>query len=307
MIDKLILMRLLQYSFSSCTMETTIPKKKETIMIEKQNLHTHSLFCDGEDSLEDMVKEAINQGFTSIGFSSHAYTAFPFDECGIKSKEKERLYLETLSYLKEKYRGIIRIYKGIEMESRDAFSLSPLPSPLLDYSIGSVHYFWKEDKSWSIDYTPKYFLEAKEAFGSFKNLVESYWEEVIRFMNVSDYQILGHIDLVTKFAEKEKWDFELSPWYKEGAEAVVDEAKKRGKIIEVNTGAMARGNKSTPYPSSFILDMIKDKKVPITVTTDCHNKSYLSYGMDEAKEMLRTKGFKEYMILTDDGFRPFPL
>ena len=96
-------------------------------MNEKQNLHTHSLFCDGKNSLEEMVKEAITQDFTSIGFSSHAYTAFPFDECGIKSKEKEKLYLDTLSSLKEKYRGIIKIYRGIELESRDAFSLSPLP------------------------------------------------------------------------------------------------------------------------------------------------------------------------------------
>lgn len=276
-------------------------------MDEKQNLHTHSLFCDGKNSLEEMVKEAITQDFTSIGFSSHAYTAFPFDECGIKNKEKEKLYLDTLSSLKEKYRGIIKIYRGIELESRDAFSLSPLPPSFLDYSIGSVHYFWKGNKSWPVDFTPEYFLKAKEAFGSFKSLINSYWEEVIRFMDVSDYYILGHIDLVTKFIEKEKWDFESYSWYKEGAEAVVEEAKKRGKIIEVNTGAMSRGYRTTPYPSSFILDMIKEKKVPITITTDCHDKTYLSYGMEEAKEMLREKGFKEYMLLGDNGFYPTSL
>ena len=276
-------------------------------MDEKQNLHTHSLFCDGKNSLEEMVKEAITQDFTSIGFSSHAYTAFPFDECGIKSKEKEKLYLDTLSSLKEKYDGIIKIYSGIELESRDAFSLSPLTPSSLDYSIGSVHYFWKGDKSWPVDFTSKHFLEAKEAFGSFKSLINSYWEEVIRFMDVSDYSILGHIDLVTKFVEKEHWDFESYSWYKEGAEAVVEEAKKRGKIIEVNTGAISRGYRTTPYPSSFILDMIKEKKVPITITTDCHDKTYLSYGMEEAKEMLREKGFKEYMLLGDKGFYPISL
>ena len=32
-------------------------------MKEKQNLHTHSLFCDGQDSIEDMIKEAIKQNF----------------------------------------------------------------------------------------------------------------------------------------------------------------------------------------------------------------------------------------------------
>lgn len=276
-------------------------------MKEKQNLHTHSLFCDGKNSLEDMVTEAINQGFTSIGFSSHAYTAFPFDECGIKSREKERLYLDTLSSLKEKYEGIIKIYSGIELESRDASSLSPSGPSSLDYTIGSVHYFWKGDKSWLVDFTSKHFLEAKEAFGSFKSLINSYWEEVIRFMDISDYSILGHIDLVTKFVEKEHWDFESYSWYKEGAEAVVEEAKKRGKIIEVNTGAMSRGYRTTPYPSSFILDMIKDKEVPITITTDCHDKTYLSFGMEEAKEMLRAKGFKEYMLLGDNGFYPTSL
>ena len=56
-------------------------------------------------------------------------------------------------------------------------------------------------------------------------MINSYWEEVIRFMDISDYSILGHIDLVTKFVEKEHWDFESYSWYKEGAEAVVEEAK----------------------------------------------------------------------------------
>ena len=276
-------------------------------MKEKQNLHTHSLFCDGKDSLEDLVKEAIKQGFSSIGFSSHAYTAFPFDECGIESKEKERTYLETISSLKEKYNGIIRIYGGLELESRDAYSLSPSIPQTLDYSIGSIHYFWKDGKSWSIDYKSEYFLEAKEAFSSFRSLIDSYWEEMIRFMNVSSYSILGHIDLVTKFQERENWDFHLKPWYKEGAIEAVNEAKKRGKIIEVNTGAMARGYRTTPYPSPFILERIREKKVPITISSDCHDKAYLSYGMEEAKSMLREMGFKEYMILSDEGFVPTPL
>ena len=92
-------------------------------MIEKQNLHTHSLFCDGKNSLEDMVTEAINQGFTSIGFSSHAYTAFPFDECGIKSKEKEKLYLDTISSLIELYLSNIVSYSRSDIKAHQAKSI----------------------------------------------------------------------------------------------------------------------------------------------------------------------------------------
>ena len=37
----------------------------------KQNLHTHSLYCDGKDSFEEMIQTAIEKEFTILGFSSH--------------------------------------------------------------------------------------------------------------------------------------------------------------------------------------------------------------------------------------------
>ena len=37
----------------------------------KQNLHTHTLYCDGKDSVEEMVRAAIDKGFTTLGFSGH--------------------------------------------------------------------------------------------------------------------------------------------------------------------------------------------------------------------------------------------
>ena len=37
----------------------------------KQNLHTHSIFCDGKDTIEEMTLEAISKGFDILGFSGH--------------------------------------------------------------------------------------------------------------------------------------------------------------------------------------------------------------------------------------------
>ena len=34
----------------------------------KQNLHTHSIFCDGKDTIEEMTLEAISKGFDILGF-----------------------------------------------------------------------------------------------------------------------------------------------------------------------------------------------------------------------------------------------
>ena len=35
----------------------------------KQNLHIHTTYADGKDKPEEIVVEAINRGFDSIGFS----------------------------------------------------------------------------------------------------------------------------------------------------------------------------------------------------------------------------------------------
>ena len=37
----------------------------------KANFHTHSNFCDGKCTAEEMVIAAIEKGFDTLGFSSH--------------------------------------------------------------------------------------------------------------------------------------------------------------------------------------------------------------------------------------------
>ena len=76
----------------------------------KQNLHTHSIFCDGKDTIEEMTLEAISKGFDILGFSMlkgpllltnlNSYALVTF--CGGKAGEfmenggKEYVTMETL-------------------------------------------------------------------------------------------------------------------------------------------------------------------------------------------------------------------
>ena len=41
------------------------------------NYHSHSLYCDGRANMEDFIRFALSEGFTSYGFSSHAPLPFP--------------------------------------------------------------------------------------------------------------------------------------------------------------------------------------------------------------------------------------
>ena len=38
-----------------------------------QNLHTHTNYCDGAETPEEIVVKALEMGFSSIGFPGHSY------------------------------------------------------------------------------------------------------------------------------------------------------------------------------------------------------------------------------------------
>ena len=99
-----------------------------------QNLHTHSVWCDGADTLEELVLEAIRLGMDTIGFSSHSYT--PFDRsCCMTDTDG---YIAQCSALKSKYRGKINILCGVEA---DYYSdTASYQGKDFDFVIGSVHY-----------------------------------------------------------------------------------------------------------------------------------------------------------------------
>ena len=67
------------------------------------NYHTHTVYCDGNDTPEALVLEAIRLGCPSIGFSGHSFTEFDQSYC--MSRERTEEYKREVRALKEKYRG----------------------------------------------------------------------------------------------------------------------------------------------------------------------------------------------------------
>ena len=120
----------------------------------KCNLHTHTQFCDGRDTMENMVKSAIEKGFETLGFSPHSYTPFCLDYC-IKDFNAEA---EEFLRLKNIYGSKICLLNGIEL---DFYGEKP-KDVKLDYVIGSVHYVKKDGEFFGTDDGKEDFLRAKE-------------------------------------------------------------------------------------------------------------------------------------------------
>ena len=108
----------------------------------RENLHTHTLYCDGENTAEEIILKAIEKSWTDIGFSGHSYMDFDESYC---MTETEKYRAEILA-LKEKYKGQIRVWLGLE---KDYFSEDKKEA--YDYIIGSVHYVFKNGKYFAVD------------------------------------------------------------------------------------------------------------------------------------------------------------
>ena len=119
------------------------------------NFHTHTSFCDGADSPEDMIVAAIELGMMEIGFSAHSPIVGEGDWC--MTDEKEALYYKTVTALKEKYKDKIKVFVGIEEDF-----VSNNSTTHYDYIIGSAHVLVKEGHLLSVDTKPE---RIKEAIG----------------------------------------------------------------------------------------------------------------------------------------------
>ena len=273
-------------------------------MTTVSNLHTHCTFCDGKNSIEEMIRAAVSAGLKSIGFSSHYHTCWDFDDVQMHDPEG---YFRELEAMKEKFAGTIKVYKGLELESHVLGGGRPVIDPRCDFSIGSVHYLENNGVHFTVDYTLEQMNDALKSFGSAKKLIENYFEDYLCFAQEVPFDIVGHIDIYTKLNEKNRLFDESESWYEPLVISFIDEIAKTGKIFEVNTGAMAKGYRTRPYPAPFILKHLLEIGAPIILSSDSHSTSTICYAFDETEKMLREIGFREQMQLTDNGFVPVAL
>lgn len=245
------------------------------------NYHTHTCFCDGENTAEEMIQKAIELGFSELGFSGHSYIDFDKESC--MSLENTELYKQEITDLKEKYKDKINILLGIEYDY-----LSNVSCDGYDYIIGSVHYLLKNGEYIFVDYSRERQIDSVNQYygGDYYAFIEDYYAAVTDVYNKTKCDIIGHFDLVTKYnADGSLFDVN-NPRYIKAWKRAADAIVKTPAIVEINTGGIARGYLKEPYPSKEIIDYFKAKGKKMIFSSDCHNKEFLLCGYEEVKKYL---------------------
>ena len=258
------------------------------------NLHTHSTCCDGKNTPEEIVKSAIEKGFSAIGFSGHGYTDFDLRYC---MKDSDG-YSSEINRLKEKYKKDIQIYLGVE---EDAFS--PVNRDKFDYIIGSSHYFCINNQYYPIDSNYDYFKRCLATFDyDVIRLSEVYYSNFCDYINSRKPDIIGHFDLITKFDEMDSSLFLHNTKYNRIAENYIKEAVKSRCVFEINTGAIAKGLRTNAYPNENLLYVLKKLDAHLILSSDSHHIDTLDFGFKEAKKHLRDIGFTHLVTMYDGKF-----
>ena len=268
-----------------------------------QNLHTHSTYDDGKHSLEKIVNIAIDKGFEAIGFSGHSYMHYaPGAAMSVEGAEE---YKNEISVLKEKYRGKIDIFCGLEFDIFSEIDMSGY-----DYMIGSVHFLKIGDKYIAFDRRETALVQNvidNWFSGNGLAFAREYYKTVAALPKYGKFDIVGHFDVVSKHNERGHFFDEESKEYLSLAIEAMEALSGKIPYFELNTGAIGRNYKSIPYPTETLLREFKRLGFGAIISSDCHNAEYLDVNFEEAEELLRKCGFKEKYILTKEGFIPVKL
>jgi histidinol-phosphatase (PHP family) len=264
-------------------------------------IHTHTRFCDGQGEVEGFCRKALEKGFGSLGFSSHAPILKKTGMATDWNMKEERLeaYLDEVRAAKRRWEGRLNVYLGLEVDfipglmgpaDRDYRDMG------LDYIIGSVHYIVPpRGAPFTVDGPPDELEQGvQEGWGGdAQGMVNAYWDNLEAMLRAGGLDVLGHPDLVKKNNLRNRWFSEEDGFYRRRILAMAALAAQTGVTAEINTGGMNRKKIPVPYPSLPVLRLFREQGVPIVINADAHRAEDLDGHYGEAREALLAAGYTE--------------
>lgn len=256
------------------------------------SLHSHSgQFCShAVGTLEEVVQEAVRQGFSTFGLSEHIpryriQDLYPEEvsssrprirtqsthdytlqiEHGVEALAiKFEEYVVEANRLKYLYEPQIKLLVGIETEYINEEGLDRLEQLLerhgdsIQYIVGSVHHCSERP----IDFDKAQFdsvlatLDGISSTDRFSQLFEIYFDNQLKLMQRLKPAVIGHFDLCRLYYPE--LDFRSFPVVWEKIQRNVEYASSYGALFEINSSAFRKGW-STAYPGVEVFDVSRPR------------------------------------------------
>ncbi len=264
--------------------------------------HTHTVYSNhGQGKPREVAAAAVERGLVALGFSEHFPLPAGFTEpSGSANMRWEQIdqYVREVREAQEEFGDHIKILLGYEVDylpAVDAVMRANLAKYPADYQVGSIHIvdrFRSDHENWLIDYTPELFQEGMQEHGGAEAVYTRYYQLIREFAQTHTHQIVGHLDLIKKFNEGQRF-FDMSgEAYLSQVEATLDVLKVTNKIVEINTSGLFKGIGEL-YPDEPILQMILERRLPICLSSDAHRPEHIAREFSATWEKLTRRGFEQ--------------
>ena len=268
--------------------------EKNRISCTLSSAHTHTDFCDGKNTAREMALAAYENGFVSLGFTSHAPQTFDLAHCIDPAREED--YKAEIRSIQQEYAGRMAVYLGIE---RDMLSCADIKG--YDYFIASVHYFTTSDGEYigvdgASDKLQQYIN--KYCGGDGLEMARQYFSLIRDYVITSKPAIIGHFDLVRYNNSILHLYDENSPVYRRMALDTLRTMRETDALLEVNTGGVARRYMKEPYPAPILLKAWREWGGEVIINSDCHDKRLIDAGYIQAEKLLLSLGYDHAVRLS---------
>ena len=244
--------------------------------------HVHSPYCPhgSNDSFEMYVEKAIKEGLNEISFTEHMPFPLYFmedreflDECSPKNEMIEK-YFNDLETIKEKYKNIIKINRGLEVDFIDGYEektkeLLNLYGSKLDDSLLSIHFINIGNEYCDID-GENGFSKAVQALGSVEKVYDKYYETLLKAIK-SDLgkfkpKRIGHPNLIRIFNKIYPIEYKNIDLL----ENIVIQLKARDYEVDVNTAGLRKEYCGEIYVSDIFKELVEQYEVRKVYGSDAH-------------------------------------
>ncbi len=262
------------------------------------DLHTHTLFSDGKNTVDEMCLSAIEKGLSGIALTDHADMNV-FAERDTASRMKQAA--EAIGAAKETYRNRLQVFCGVELGE---YALEPqLANELLNsnpYDVVLYSEHFVPGARWDKMYS-RIVFDDSVSDDEVREYMRLYFEVINNTAATFDYDVLGHISCPARYITGRHKRHTNVMLYEDTIKEILKKIIDRDIALELNT--CGRCCQSFGYYDAQNEEIFQMYKAlggnKVTLGSDAHTTLGIGRGFAEAKEQLKSWGFDRYYYYVD--------
>lgn len=217
------------------------------------NFHTHNYLCGHAfGTVADYVKEAVANGYKTIGISDHFSSHNDREPIYIDWNTLESDYLPQFDEANKLYGDKIEILKGVEVAYYDsAFEYYRKLRDKLDYVVLGQHGYMLNGRRQNS------FFDGNDE----KNVI-AYCNHAVNAIKTGLFDIFAHPDVICYNNPA------ITQHIREAFDFMIRTAVEHNVIVELNANGIRNARFS--YPTDLLVEMCKKHNAKVVISSDCH-------------------------------------